>query len=99
METKKWNYHKRLSMASQNYDFCKCPPRLFLTLNITQFNFSRTPLLDAVIIISIFFYSSIMFTISAGSNRGSGALMGNYGLHSIDRTFRRMWLDPSEAIV
>ena len=55
METKKWKYHKRFSMASQNYDFCKFPPRLFLTLNIMQFNYPRTPLLDAVIIISIFF--------------------------------------------
>ena len=42
--------------------------------------------------------SSIMFTISAGSNPGSGALMGSHGLHSIDRTFRRMWLDPKRAI-
>ena len=42
--------------------------------------------------------SSIMFTISAGSNPGSGALMGSHGLHSIDRTFRRMWLDPRRAI-
>ena len=30
---------------------------------------------------------------------GSGALMGSHGLHSIDRTFRRMWLDPRRAIV
>ena len=28
-----------------------------------------------------------MFTISAGSNPGSGALMGSHGLYSIDRTF------------
>ena len=42
--------------------------------------------------------SSIMFTISAGSNPGSGALMGSHGLHSIDRSFRRMWLDPRRAI-
>ena len=42
--------------------------------------------------------SSIMFTISAGSNPGSGALMGSHGLHSIDRTFWRMWLDPKRAI-
>ena len=34
--------------------------------------------------------SSIMFTISAGSVPGSGALMGGHGLHSIDRPFRRM---------
>ena len=34
--------------------------------------------------------SSIMFTISTGSVSGSGALMGGHGLHSIDRTFRRM---------
>ena len=34
--------------------------------------------------------SSVTFTISAGSNLGSGALMGSHGLHSIDRTFRRM---------
>ena len=30
----------------------------------------------------------------AGSNPGSGALMGSHGLHSIERTFPRMWLDP-----
>ena len=42
--------------------------------------------------------SSIMFTISAGSNPGSGTSMGSHGLHSIDRTFRRMWLDPRRAI-
>ena len=46
-------------------------------------------------LIIILLDSSIMFTISAGSNPGSGALMGSHGLHSIDRTFRRMWLDPS----
>ena len=36
--------------------------------------------------------SSIMFTISARLVPGSGALMGGhaYGLHSIDRTYRRM---------
>ena len=36
--------------------------------------------------------------MSAGSNPGSGALMGSHGPHSIDRTFRRMWLDPRRAI-
>ena len=39
-----------------------------------------------------------MFTISAGSNPGSGALMGSHGLHSIDKTFRGMWFDPRRAI-
>ena len=51
-------------------------------------------LFDVIIIIS----NSIMFTISAGSNSGSEALMGSHGLHSIDRTFWRMWLDPTRAI-
>ena len=39
-----------------------------------------------------------MFTISAASNPGSGALMGSHGLHAIDRTFQRMWLDPRRVI-
>ena len=33
-----------------------------------------------------------------GAFPGSAALMGSHGLHSIDRTFRRMWLDPRRAI-
>ena len=41
-------------------------------------------------LIIILLDSSIMFTISATSIPGSGALMGGHGLHSIDRTFRRM---------
>ena len=51
-------------------------------------------LFDVIIIIS----NSIMFTISAGSNPGSEALMESHGLHSIHRTFRRMWLAPTRAI-
>ena len=39
-----------------------------------------------------------MFTFSAGFNQGSGAPMESHGLHSIGRTFRRMWLDPRRAI-
>ena len=42
--------------------------------------------------------SSVMFTISDGSNPGSVAPMGSHGLRLIDRTFRRMWLDPRRAI-
>ena len=42
--------------------------------------------------------SSIMFTISAGSSPGSGALMSSHGPHSIVKTFRKMWFDPRRAI-
>ena len=62
--------------------------------------------LIAWVVIFFFFFllslilldSSIMFTISAGSNPGSGALMGSHGLHSSDRSFRRMWLDPRRVL-
>ena len=38
----------------------------------------------------ILFDSSIVFTISAGSVPGSGALMRGHGLHSIDIIFQGM---------
>ena len=70
---------------------------LFLMLTNTELGLLLLLLL--LLLLSLILLDSFfMFTISAGSNPGSGALMGGHGLHSIDRTFRRMWLDPRRAI-
>jgi len=85
------------------YELFPRDQRLFALNIVKALRFLSKGLWNKLLLLLLLLYLilldySVMFTINARSNPGSGALMGSHGLHLIDRTFRRMWLDPRRAI-